>query len=83
MGSIVSAIVSFLGGGVANKVAGGVVNAGAAVALVAAITPAVLWVMKNKDDVFVTLTYGETILIAGLVFAFIKMAHYVQAPKGE
>jgi hypothetical protein len=78
---IIAAIVNFLGGNAAGKVASGAVNAAAGVALVAAATPAALWFVHNKDEVFVTMTYAQTIIVAGIVFAFIKMAHYTQAPK--
>lgn len=70
-------ILSLLGTNAGSQVAGGVINS---VASIAVLAPVALWFIEHKDEPFVTLSYGESAIIGGLLFVVIKAAHWSQPP---
>jgi hypothetical protein len=64
-------------GGVGGAVGNGVAN----VAAVAALAPAVIWLIANKDEpaVTFTFTYGQLALIGLAMFFLVKIIHYTRA----
>lgn len=80
---IVKSILGILTGG-ASTAGGAVAELGAFAALVAAATPGLLWLVGNKDGVFITVTYGEMAfwgtMMGLLVVVMVKLAHRAPAP---
>jgi hypothetical protein len=60
----------------ANAAGNAVVN----VATVAALSPAVIWIVANKDVTFLsfTISYGELALMSAGVAAMLKFAHIMR-----
>jgi hypothetical protein len=73
----------FSGNGVGSVVGNAVANTASTVALIAAIAPAVIWFIGNKDTVFITFTYGQTAVGFGVLFIVLKIVHYTRAGKME
>lgn len=81
-------IIKFIAGlftGKAGDVVGGTVSTLAQfAALVAAIAPIGLWLMNNKDEVFISLTYGDLAFWGGLaglqLFMIVRLVHRAQPP---
>ena len=81
-------ILQFLVGlvtGKAGETVGGAVSAAAQVAaLVAAIAPVALWLANNKDEVFITLSYGDlafwSVLIGAQVLLVVRLVHRAPPP---
>lgn len=85
MGMIIKGLLGLFTGG-ASTAGGAVANVAAWVALIAALTPAALWLMGHKDVVFVSVTYGEAgfwgTIIGVLVFVMVKLAYRAPPPGG-
>lgn len=82
-------ILKFLAGlltGKAGESVGGAVSVAAQLAaLVAALVPLGLWFTRNKDEVFITLTYGDLVFWVGLAvlqLIAIRLVHRA-APPGN
>jgi hypothetical protein len=73
-------IISLFTGGAGAAVGGTVANLAAGAALIAALTPAALWFVGNKDQVAVTLTWGQIGLFGAFLFVLIKVVHYTRSP---
>ena len=71
---MIARIISLLAGDSASKIAGGAINGLSLFAL----APVALWFLNNKDDILVTFTYSQAAVVGGLLFAFLKMAHYTK-----
>lgn len=83
MMDILKGILGILTGG-ATSAGGAVAEIGALAALIAAATPGLLWLIGNKDGVFITVTYGEMAfwgtLMGVMVLVMVKLAHRAPAP---
>ena len=71
--------------GKAGESIGGAVSIAAQIAaVVAAIAPIALWLSNNKEDVFITITYGDVAfwgaLIAAQLFLVIRLVHRAPPP---
>jgi hypothetical protein len=71
--------------GKAGEQIGGAVSVAAQLAaLVAALTPIALWLSSNKDEVFISLTYGDLAfwgtLVAANLFLVIRLVHRAPVP---
>lgn len=80
-------IVKFIAGlftGKAGETVGGAVSIAAQLAaLVAALVPLGLWLTSNKDEVFITLTYGDLVFWVGLAvlqLIAIRLVHRAAPP---
>lgn len=82
MSTIIKGIIEFFAGGVGNKVG----NAVGGIAQLAVFTPAILWLVANKDDRAVTVnfmcgatfTWGETIFWCVIGFFIISVIKYTR-----
>lgn len=77
--SLVKGITGWLAGGIGHKV-GTFVTDGAAIA---ALVPAVIWLVSHKDELAVSFTYGQIAIFGLLFFGVIKIAHYTRAGRVE
>jgi len=73
--------------GKAGESLGGAVSVAAQIAaVVAALTPIVLWLGNNKDATFIVLTYGDLAfwgtLIAAQVLLIVRLVHRAPPPPG-
>lgn len=75
--ALLKGVIGFFSGGIGNKI-GTVLTDGAALA---AIVPAVIWLVTHKDDIAVSLTWGQLGVTGMIVFAVIKVAHYTRAGR--
>jgi hypothetical protein len=81
-------ILEFIGGllsGKAGESIGGAVSAAAQVAAVlAAVAPVALWLAGHKDEVFITLTYGElafwSAMIGAQLLLVVRLVHRAPPP---
>jgi ABC-type transport system involved in cytochrome c biogenesis ATPase subunit len=81
-------LLQFLAGllsGKAGETIGNTVSTAAQIAAVmAAIAPVGLWLAGHKDEVFITLTYGElafwSALIGGQLLLVIRLVHRAPPP---
>jgi hypothetical protein len=77
MSKIIPWLISlFTGNGTAHTVGNAVVN----VATVAALTPAAIWFIANKDVIFLTfeISYGQFAFGSAVVAALLKFAHIMR-----
>ena len=73
--ALIHSIVAFFSnGGTGHNIGATVTNVGA----YAALAPAVIWLIANKDQTAVSLTYGQLALFGMLLFAIIKIAHFTR-----
>jgi hypothetical protein len=63
----------------ANAVGNAVVN----VTTIAALTPAALWLLGNKDVIAVQFTYGQLGMACAFIAAVIKLAHVLRRGSPE
>lgn len=72
--------------GKAGEAVGGAVSSVAQIAaLIAAITPIGLWIVNNKNEVFITITYGDLLfwgLLSGLLLMILRLVHRAPPPGG-
>jgi hypothetical protein len=66
---MIEKLIQFFVGG--SGIASGVANVGKVVAL----APIALYFFDHKDQIAVSLTYGQLALAGGFVFALIQVAH--------
>jgi hypothetical protein len=74
---VLGAVKGFFSNGVGSTVGNGVAN----VAALAALAPAVIWLIVHKDEAAVTFTftYGQLALIGVVMFFLLKIIHYTRA----
>ncbi|MRR51280.1 MAG: hypothetical protein EG825_10255 [Rhodocyclaceae bacterium] len=81
---ILQLLAGILTGKAGEQIGGAVSVAAQVAALVAALAPIALWLGGHKDDVFITLTYGDLafwgFLIAAQVFLVVRLVHRAAPP---
>lgn len=84
MPAILSMIVGLLTGKAGEQIGGAVSKVAQLTALVAAIAPIALWLSKNKEGVFIEISYGDLAfwgsLIAVIVLLTIRLVHRADPP---
>jgi hypothetical protein len=77
LSGLIGVLKGFFSGGVGGAVGNGVAN----VAALAALAPAVIWLIANKDEpaVTFTFTYGQLAVVGLLLFFLVKIIHYTRA----
>jgi hypothetical protein len=77
IGGVIGFLKGIFSGGVGGAVGNGVAN----VAALAALAPAVIWLISNKDEpaVMFTFTYGQLAIIGLAMFFLVKLIHYTRA----
>jgi hypothetical protein len=83
MGSIIKFVAGLLTGKAGESVGGAVSVAAQFAALLAALVPLGLWISGNKDEVFITLTYGDLVFWVGLAvlqLMAIRLVHRAPPP---
>ena len=78
MSAILQAIIAFFSGS-AGRAIGSTVANGTAVASLVALVPVFL---ANKDELAVTLTWGQAGFLFALLAVVVKVAHWTRAPGG-
>jgi hypothetical protein len=74
---VLGAVKGFFSNGVGSTVGNGVAN----VAALAALAPAVIWLIANKDEPAITFsfTWGQLAFIGLVMFFLLKIVHYTRA----
>lgn len=73
---MIEKLIALFGGGALAKTADGVVN----IAALATLAPVALWFLHHKDEIAVSLTWGQGAILGGILFFVVKLAHYTRAP---
>jgi hypothetical protein len=75
----------FSNGGAGNTVGNTVANGGAVIAVIAALAPAVIWIVEHKDETFLTLTISYGWFSVGCLglLAYIKVVHYTRPGRPD
>lgn len=84
--NILQFIIGLFTGQAGGAVGGAVSAVGQFAAVIAALSAFGLWLTKNKDEVFIALTYGDLAfwgLLACLLLSFIRLVHRAQPPGGQ
>jgi hypothetical protein len=79
--ALLDLVKGFFGnGGAGNTIGNTLANGGVWVALIAALTPAALWLIENKDFTFVTfsVSYGQFFVICCGFALYLKIVHYTR-----
>lgn len=83
--NILKFILGFFTGKAGETVGGAVSGLAQLAALAAAIAPVGLWLASNKEEVFITLTYGDIAFwgtLAGLqLFLIVRLVHRAPPPQ--
>lgn len=82
MHAFVKAVIAFFAGGIGQKVG----DATGSIAQIAALAPAVIWLVANKDDRAVTVnfmcdarfTWGEVMFWSAIAFVVISIIKYTR-----
>lgn len=77
MGTLIRWLLGFLSGG-AGQVVGKTVNTVGTLALLA---PLAVWFLGAKDEVALSVTWGQLALFALLLWFVVKVVHYTPAPR--
>lgn len=75
IGAIIKGLIGFFSANTGHKIGTVVADLGA----IAAITPAVIWLVTHKDEAALCFTWGQLAAAGAFVFAVIKIAHYTRA----
>lgn len=81
---IIKFIIGLFTGKAGEAVGGAVSSVAQFAALIAAITPLALWIVNNKNEVFITITYGDLLfwaLLAGLLLMILRLVHRAPPPQ--
>lgn len=82
---IIKLITGLFTGSAGEAVGGAVSKVAQVAALLAAITPVFLWLGNNKDEIFVSLTYGDLAFWGALVglqiFLVVRLVHRAPVPQ--
>lgn len=83
--NIVNFIIGLFTGKAGESVGGAVSAVAQFAALAAAIAPVGLWLIGNKNEVFITLTYGDLAfwgtLIGLQLFLIVRLVHRAPPPQ--
>ncbi len=84
MNPLLSLIAGIFTGKAGEQIGGAVSFAAQAAAITAALAPIALWLSHNKDEVFITLTYGQLAfwgtLISVQVLLVVRLVHRAEPP---
>lgn len=84
MNLIVQAILGILTGKAGEKIGSATSAAVQFGALAAAIAPLAYWLTGHKDEVFLTLSYGDLAfwspIVGSLVFVIVRLVHRAEPP---
>lgn len=84
MTALLSILASILTGKAGAQVGGEVAGFGQVAAFVAALTPAVLWLLGHREEVFITITFGElafwSFVLGGFVIVVLRLVHRAPPP---
>jgi hypothetical protein len=84
MGQLLSIVTSLLTGKAGEQIGGTVAWIAQVGALLAALAPLALWLQGHKDEVFVSLTYGElafwSAIVGPLLIIIIRLVHRAPPP---
>jgi hypothetical protein len=72
---LIGVLKGFFSGGVGGAVGNGVAN----FAALAALLPVALWFLDHKDEIAVSLTWGQLALLGLVLFFVVKIVHYTRA----
>jgi len=75
IGMMIGALKGVFSGGVGGAVGNGVAN----FAAFAALLPVALWFLDHKDEIAVSLTWGQFAIIGLVMFFVLKIVHYTRA----
>lgn len=82
---ILKTIVGLFTGSAGGIVGGAVSKAAQLVAVLAAVAPIALWLNNNRDEVFISLTYGDIAFwgaMAGAqLFLIVRLVHRAPPPQ--
>lgn len=82
---ILKFIIGLFTGKAGESVGGAVSVAAQMAAVVAAVAPVGLWLTRNKDEVFISLTYGDLAfwgaMWAGVLFLIVRLVHRAPPPQ--
>ena len=70
-------IINLLSGGIFKPMSTAVINSASLLTL----APVAYWLIANKDGVATCVTYGQLSIFGGILFVFLKLAHYTGVPK--
>lgn len=77
-------IAGILTGKAGEAIGGKVARAAEVAAIVAALAPVALWLNGHRDEVFISVTYGELAvwggLTGGLLFVILRLVHRAPPP---
>jgi len=84
MNQLLSLIAGIFTGKAGEQIGGAVSIAAQVAAIAAAIGPIAVWLSGHKDEVFISLSYGDlafwSALISAQVFLVIRLAHRAPPP---
>lgn len=84
MNPILSMIAGIFTGRAGEQIGGAVSMAAQIAAVAAAVGPLAVWLAGNKDQTFITLTYGDLAfwgaLIAGQILLVVRLVHRAPPP---
>jgi hypothetical protein len=74
---MIAAIKQWLGNGGPNQIGNVAANSGVLLAAIAALTPLLIFLHENRNEVFTTfsLTYGQCVVIGVFLAVYIKIVH--------
>ena len=72
-------LINLLSGNIIKPMSTALVNSVSLLAL----APFGYWFVANKDGVMTCITYGQAAIFGGILFVFLKLAHYTAAPKND
>jgi hypothetical protein len=85
MPAILSVILGLLTGKAGEKIGGAVSTVTQIGAVLAAVAPVAMFLKNNKDDVFISVTYGElafwSTVIAAIVIVTVRNVHRADPPS--
>jgi hypothetical protein len=84
MTALLSILSSILTGKAGEQVGGAVAGVGQLVALFAALAPVALWLLGHREEVFISITFGELAfwgaVLCGFVIVVLRLVHRAPPP---
>lgn len=77
--NLINFLFSFFSGGVGAKIGHGISTG----VQIAALAPVALWFLQEKDNVAVSLTWGQLALIGGILFFVVKVVRFTPQPPQQ
>lgn len=72
-------LINLLSGGIFKPMSTAIVNSASLITL----APLAYWFVANKDGIITCITYGQAAIFGGVLFVFLKLAHYTATPKNN